>query len=279
MTRTETKIEALREAASSSPEYAEILPFFIVIQEYVNGREKDTGISASPTVALKERNREGFPLLSPTDLMVDREKAAQFLLGLADLLKANGKAADEQIEKLLDALKGGALDPAPIYRAILERRREPIEQAAETIGIQSPLVEFLFEIPLKAMLEEFAAGYSATDLEGWQEGFCPICGSRPGMSEITGEDGRRFLSCSTCSFKWPFRRIKCPSCGNEETEKQSYFTVDEGGVRVDFCKECNRYIKTRDSRKGGGDLPLDVTDTLTIHLDLMAAREGYERGR
>ena len=279
MTRTEMKLEALRGAAGSAPEYAEILPFFIAIQEYIKGREGLTGISATPTAALDERNREGFPLLSPTDLVVEREAALGFLSGLSDVVKANGKAADEQLDKLLAALQGGELDPARLFSAILERRREPLEQTAEQIGVQAPLVEFLLEIPLRVWLESFAAGYQMTDVAGWQEGFCPICGSRPVMSEISGDDGRRLLACSSCSFKWPFKRIRCLRCGNEETEQQSYFTVDEGPVRVDICKACHCYIKTRDARKGGADIPLDVVDALTIHLDLMAAREGYERER
>lgn len=278
MTRTETRIEALRDAAARSPEYAEILPFFIAIQEYLNGREGETGITAVPAASLQGRLKDGFPLLAPTDLRVDRDRAVAFLSGLAEVLQTNGKAADEQIEKLRDALQAGGIDPAGIYAAIVEHRREPIEQAAEEVGIQAPLIEFLFELPLKAALEAFSAGCEAADLAGWQEGFCPICGSRPLMAEISGEEGKRLLFCSTCSFKWPFRRIKCPACGNEETDKQSYFTVDEGAVRVDLCTACNGYIKTRDTRKGGGDDPLDVVDILTIHLDLLAAKEGYTKG-
>jgi FdhE protein len=48
---------------------------------------------------------------------------------------------------------------------------------------------------------------------------------------------------------------------------------------VDSCKACSRYIKTRDSRKGNADVPLDVEDLLTMHLDLLATREGLERGK
>jgi FdhE protein len=31
------------------------------------------------------------------------------------------------------------------------------------------------------------------------------------------------------------------------------------------------------ARKGGQDVPLEVEDLLTIHLDLLATREGFER--
>jgi FdhE protein len=42
---------------------------------------------------------------------------------------------------------------------------------------------------------------------------------------------------------------------------------------------CSRYIKTRDSRKGGVDVQLEVENLLTIHLDMLATREGFERGK
>ncbi|MEI6305745.1 MAG: formate dehydrogenase accessory protein FdhE, partial [Deltaproteobacteria bacterium] len=141
------------------------------------------------------------------------------------------------------------------------------------------LIEYLFEIPLKASLESFADGITPGDVSGWQEPLCPVCGSRPGMAELVGEEGKRFLCCSTCSFLWPFKRLKCPSCGSEDPESLGYFTIGDGVVRVDTCKECSRYIKTRDSRKGNSDVPLDVEDLLSIHLDLLASREGFERGK
>jgi FdhE protein len=99
------------------------------------------------------------------------------------------------------------------------------------------------------------------------------------MAELSGEDGKRQLSCSACYFKWPFKRMKCPSCGSEDTDSFSYFTAGEGPTRVDTCKACSRYIKTRDSRKGNADIPLEVEDLLTIHLDLLATQEGFERGK
>lgn len=87
------------------------------------------------------------------------------------------------------------------------------------------------------------------------------------------------LSCSACSFSWQFKRLACAYCGSDDPEKLSYFTAGDGATRVDTCKACSRYIKTRDSRKGNSDVPLEIEDLLTIHLDLLASREGFERGK
>jgi len=69
-----------------------------------------------------------------------------------------------------------------------------------------------------------------------------------------------------------------PAAGNVSTLARAG-VFDEGATRVDTCQACSRYIKTRDSRKGGVDVPLEVEDLLTIHLDLLASREGFERGK
>lgn len=60
----------------------------------------------------------------------------------------------------------------------------------------------------------------------------------------------------------------CPVCGSRAG-------MDEVGV----CRKCSRYIKTRDSRKGNADVPLEAEDLATIHLDLLAGKEGFERGK
>jgi FdhE protein len=99
------------------------------------------------------------------------------------------------------------------------------------------------------------------------------------MAELAGEEGRRLLCCSTCFHKWHYQRLKCPFCGNEDPHKLSYFTVGKEPTRVDLCTACSRYLKTRDSRQGRGEVPLAIEDLLTIHLDLLASREGYERGK
>jgi FdhE protein len=274
------KIACLNDAARRQPEYAGIVPLFIELFRYLETAGAGTGIAFRVSRASrKEKLRGGFPLLAPEELFVDREECCLFLRGVLEVLKRAGHEGHESLERLDAAIESGQIDLQEVFRAILQRKRAVIDAAAEAARIPAPLVEYVLEIPLKTSLEQFADGIGPEECEGWQEGFCPVCGSRAGMAELAGEEGRRWLSCSCCSFRWPFKRMLCPYCGNEDGEKLSYFSAGEGSTRVDLCKACNRYIKTRDSRKGNADVPLDVEDLLTIHLDLLAAREGFERGK
>jgi FdhE protein len=280
MSRTEQKIAALQQAAQTSPEYADIVPLFIAIYEYLLGRETETGIAIALTPATPRMNPEkNIPLVNPSDLRVDRQQAVVFLLGIIAVLAGKGQENGDYLQQIGAALRDGAIDPAPLYCAILERNRGPINDLAVVLAVPSPLIEYIFEIPLKTALEQFSHGYTVKDCAEWQESTCPICGSRAGMAELTGEEGRRMLSCSACSFTWQFKRLTCAYCGCADPEKLSYFTAGEGATRVDTCTACSRYIKTRDSRKGDSDVPLEVEDLLTIHLDLLASREGFERGK
>jgi FdhE protein len=277
---TSRKLAFLEATARERPEYAEVLSLFREIYAYIRGKERETGISfESPRRNASDRVGGGLPLLSPDAMRVDREAAARFLSGLLAVVKKAGRKGGEEISGIERAVTDGAADLATLYTACLARDRTTLEEAAGRTGVPSSLLAFVLEIPLKTALERAAEGIDPAAFEGWKESYCPVCGSPPGMDEIVGEEGKRFLCCSGCFFKWPFRRVKCPYCGNEDPDSLSYFLAEEEPTRVTVCRKCSRYIKTRDSRRGHADVPLEALDLSTLHLDLLAGREGFERGR
>jgi len=280
MGRTAEKIAHLDRTASAHPEYGDVLLPFREIFAYVEGREGATGIRfAVPAGNGDERVRGGLPLLPPDSLSVDREAAASFLSGLLDVLRRVGREGGEALDRIGRAVAGGALDLPGLYSACLARKRDVVEAAAKALEVPAPLLVFVLEIPLKTALEGVAEAVDPAPFEGWKEGYCPVCGSRAGMDELSGEEGKRRLSCSACYFRWPYPRIRCPYCGNDDPDSVSYFTAGEGPVRVGVCRKCSRYIKTRDARLGNASVPLEAEDLATLHLDLLAGREGFERGK
>jgi FdhE protein len=140
------------------------------------------------------------------------------------------------------------------------------------------LIDLFVEESLRPELEYIADKYGKIVAKsGWTEGYCPICGKEPKIGEIREEEeGRRYLFCHQCGYKWNFRRIKCPFCGNEEQHSLAYFAVEgEERYRVDVCNKCRRYIKIVDLPKTAEDVNLDVEDIATLHLDMLAYEEGY----
>lgn len=108
---------------------------------------------------------------------------------------------------------------------------------------------------------------------------CPLCGSRPllGVLRPEGDGAKRFLLCSFCLQEWGFRRILCPTCG-EETEGKLPVFVAEGSphVRVEACDTCRFYLRTIDLTRDGLAVPL-VDDLAAIPHTLWAHEEGYSR--
>jgi FdhE protein len=280
MTRTNDILDHLRKTVTTSPEYGEILPLFIAVYGYVAEHEGATGITvAAPEEHRRERTTGGLPLVPAESLLVEHELFLPFMDGLLALLSAQGREGADDLTAISRGFHDGALDPVRLFTAILGRSRAPVEEGAAACGAPAALLEFVLEIPLKAALSSFAAALPPESADGWREGYCPVCGSRAGMAELAGEEGHRFLSCSCCAFRWPFPRLACPFCGCADPEQLSYFTIGDGPFRVNTCRNCSRYLKTRDSRLGSAGAPLEAEDLTTIHLDLIAVREGFERGK
>ncbi|MHB8832877.1 MAG: formate dehydrogenase accessory protein FdhE [Desulfobacteria bacterium] len=280
MGRTADKIAHLRRIAAEHPEYGDVLLPFEEIFGYVDGKEAGTGIRfAVPEGNGAERVRGGLPLLSPEALSVDRDAATAFLSGLLGVMRRVGREGHADLDRIAGGLSGGSLDLASLYVACLTRKRDVLDQAAAALSVQAPLLAFVLEIPLKTALEHLSSSLPPERFEDWKEGYCPVCGSRAGMAELSGDEGKRRLSCSACFFLWPYPRIRCPYCGNADPETLSYFTAGGGPTRVGVCRKCSRYLKTRDARLGNADVPLEAEDLATLHLDLLAGREGFERGK
>jgi FdhE protein len=280
MGRTADKIEHLRKTASEHPAYREVLLPFERIFGYLEGKEGDTGIRfALPEGNRAERVAGGIPALSPESLSVDRAAAAPFIAGVVRVLKEVGREGLEELDRIERGVSEGVLDLPSLFASFMSRERRVIDDAANAVSVQPPLLAFVLEIPFKAALERVAGALDPALFDGWKEGYCPVCGSRAGMDELTGEEGKRYLSCSACFFRWPWPRVKCPYCGNDDPDTVSYFTAGDGPVRVGVCRKCSRYIKTRDSRQGNASVPLEAEDLTTLHLDLLAGKEGFERGK
>jgi FdhE protein len=83
--------------------------------------------------------------------------------------------------------------------------------------------------------------------------------------------------CATCLTTWPFRRVLCAYCGQEDEHKLGYFHSPQyDHLRVDACDTCRHYLKTIDLTRLGVAVPL-VDEVAGAALDLWAREQGYEK--
>jgi FdhE protein len=108
---------------------------------------------------------------------------------------------------------------------------------------------------------------------------CPYCGRKPGAGVLRplGDGGQRYLLCSFCLAEWEFRRIVCPSCGEEDHAKLPVYRAEGfDHVRVECCEKCKTYLKTVDLTKDGLAEPV-VDEIASVPLDLWAQEQGYSK--
>jgi formate dehydrogenase accessory protein FdhE len=138
----------------------------------------------------------------------------------------------------------------------------------------------------KATLQPYAAWLAECGIEpaGRQlpraANRCPFCHGSPQLSLLGGGDGAvagRHLLCATCLTIWPFSRVVCLYCGEDDERKTGYFhTPLFDHLRVDACESCKRYLKTVDLTKTALAVPL-VDEVAGAPLDLWARDRGYEK--
>ena len=112
-------------------------------------------------------------------------------------------------------------------------------------------------------------------------GRCPFCGGAPWIaarrSAAEADGASRSLGCALCGGEWPFARIRCASCSEENPERLPSFASDTyPGARVEACETCRRYVKSIDLTLDGRAIP-EVDDLVSLGMDLWATREGFGR--
>jgi len=219
-----------------------------------------------------DRNAQGLPFLRPEDVRVHQDL-------FNDLLEKVGHIIQGKTEKAFSpALNDTGLDGEweILLRGLMEDGSD-LERIAGEKKIDGVLLYFLIAQSFSPFLESYAEQLKGhIDLGIWLRGYCAVCGGEPLMARLDKETGRRWLFCSLCRAEWPFRRLECPFCGNNNQESLRYFYSEDDEVyRVDVCDGCKRYTKTIDARKAESIRSLFVEDLISLPLDIVAEKEGF----
>jgi FdhE protein len=174
--------------------------------------------------------------------------------------------------------------PLPLAQSAAELTRpaEVLEEfwhaGAEGIAALTPAEALIAWAFLQPYAEHLADHTEPLEIHG-TPALCPLCSSPPqaGALRPQGDGGKRSLICSLCATEWDYRRIVCPSCGEENVDKLPVYVAEElPHVRVEACDTCRHYIKTIDLTKDGRAVPV-VDELAAIPLSLWAAERGYEK--
>ncbi len=259
------------------PMYKEALSVYRDIVIFLNEIEPEIKYVMKDGVIREIKIKEGFPLFSREDLPIDLKAASSLFKRLLEHLSSKKRKDKEALEKALKRARTNSNWIKSVIAAFLSRDETTVTRIAKEVTLEPMILKFLTHIALKPSLNTLKeSARERIEKDGWNYGYCPLCGSYPDMAYLS-DQGKRFLHCELCGYEWFYPRLKCPFCKNDQPKKLGYFvSEEEEGFRVDFCKKCNRYIKTLDMRVIEQPAPLELENLITLHLDMLAHEQGFK---
>ena len=234
-----------------------------------------------PDVVLEEDLRaikrdEGFPLFQRSELPLDLEASCRLLERFFERLSGSSRPDRKAMEKALLESRQHPDTSKDLLRSYLSEDSVGMALFCSETGLEPGAAEFLAMNALKPALRLCAQTYAKyLDLDSWDQGYCPLCGSQPGIAFIE-KSGKRGLHCSLCGTQWNYPRLKCPFCAEGEHSRLGYFQDERlECFRVDYCHGCKRYVKTIDLRLVEDPAPMELENLATIHLDVLAVEQGF----
>jgi formate dehydrogenase accessory protein FdhE len=258
--RWDERIHRAKDMAMAHPSASEVLRFYERIVRFQKSLYSDIELACGQG---KEARAPGT-LRDELDLFILLPKFPHFLALVESMAPAPlARSADHLIAQ-----------GAQHWQGLLQSSwRDPDQQSLPTF-VEAALSR-LFLQPYAEYLADHTEQTPPTQLQS----VCPLCGGRPqaGVLRQEGDGGKRSLICSLCSNEWDFRRMLCPSCGEENAEKLAIYTADQfDHIRIEACDSCHHYIKTIDLTKNGNAVPV-VDELAAIPLSLWAKENGYSK--
>lgn len=274
--------KAARQLTQLRPSYTDLLAFYAAVftqQEKAKG-DIDLAPMQLPPETVAARRRKSLPLVEVSGLAFDLPTSHGLLETLCALAATQATEMHETAAAVAEARARGDLDPQALFRSFLRSDDVYLQDTAERIGSDAKTLGFLAYHSIQPSIELGAAQLASyLDTESvWQKGYCPVCGSAPGLA-VLGQEGHRVVVCSFCRHQWQAPRLFCVFCENTTTDELHYvFTEEERDLRIDVCERCRHYIKTVQRREVSRPLFPPLEQVASLHLDMIAAEKGFRSG-
>ena len=251
--RWNARIDRARELQEEYPATAEALRFYAITLEF----QREVSVRSRQVVNCSVGLREQIDLL----------RVSSEMPGIIRIAADHGP---ERLRSEALRLKDAAEDS---WRELLRKNIFPTDR-----GSDHPAEDFFARAGLQPVAENLQLQWQSEEGDE-RKNSCPACGGPPQMAVLhpEGEGASRWLLCSFCLREWPYRRVVCPWCAEEDKEKLPHYSTEEfPHAGVEGCDTCKRYLKAIDLSKNGLAEPL-VDEAALIVLDVWANEHGYTK--
>lgn len=217
----------------------------------------------------------------------DRSPEAPLLHGQA--LRIPAPRARDLLERLLAHAGGNGAPPrrpsegdaSELLQATLGDDLDTVDRLAGTLNLSSEALHAVGRFLALPLLEASARALAPRLAPHWPRCYCPVCGGRAGLAELSGLEGARVLRCDRCGTAWTAGWLSCAYCGERDHERLGAL-VPEGSEataprKVEICRSCRGYLKAFTTLQAAPLLDLWLRDLETVELDIAALERGYAR--
>ena len=234
-----------------------------------------------PPKYLAAKLARGVPAFSGEPIPMPTGPMKAGVLRFCAALAAGG--AGEAADHIKRCLETGEMDTGSLLAASLARNQEAIRTGAVHRGIAPDLLWLVAELAVGPFAQALQQKVFASEdqslqaaLEGWNEGYCPACGSWPALAEVARS--HRVPRCSLCAAAWELNQYACVYCGESG---EDFVTAapdqDRPDRRLELCRACGGYLKTVDVAELSPFPFLAIADLETMDLDIAAMEHRYAR--
>lgn len=282
-------VEAIQVSLEKRPALESVIkPFSAVLLRKIAIIDDIKSLMTTPSPQIiPDRLASGVPVLADISLDILTPPLSRALTDLLPDLKSSFPHLDADFSAIQDSLDSH-VDIGLLAKACMTGDRRLFQMTAENSGVLAEAWAFAVNWALSAVLNTARIGWMApADAACWSKGYCPFCGSLPGMAYLSKPEdpadeflprggGQKFLHCMLCGQDWRFERNRCPACDTNDKDHLVYYReTGEPAERCDTCLKCCRYLLCVDLRKSDAIPSMDLAALSMVHLDIWAGEKGY----
>jgi FdhE protein len=232
--------------------WLELLEAALAEGEDGGGRTWEAAVPAPPA----DRPAKA-PLLFRAQFTVDRRTASRWVRRMA----------------------GRRVEAPELLEAALCQDDARLEALAAAAGADPQALRVASQMAVVPLLQACGRLLAKEVAPAWWEGYCPLCGAWPVLSENIGLERKRQLRCGRCGIAWALPPLRCVFCGEIGHDQLGYLAPDEPEPvrRIEFCRTCNGYLKALTTIRGLAPWDVLLDDLTSVHLDVVALERGHQR--
>jgi len=274
-------VRCLRALVQHSPDLKEAAGLYEVLLPLL----RDADLRVAPVLILPDQVHKkmatGMPLLHDVELEIDDKALQELMLLLVAALESTGENNRHQYCRIRQALEANRFNTSTLLPYVTANEKDAFRAATSSLELEPDLLWALMQNVLKPAWRTWCRQLTClVDVTTqWNKGFCFVCGAGAILGELQENNLVKHLRCGQCGADWPFRRLQCLYCGNEDHHTLGFLHAEpeQEKMRVEVCEKCRGYLKTIVSFAPAPPEMLAVSDLATLHLDYIAQERGYGR--